>query len=151
MPNRQEEIEKLAAVTLAPLVEIAWADGHVTDGERQAVIEASKALGLGQHSEFSRSTLLRWLTDAPPTEALNQWRRTLASTLSETEGRAARSSERGLLEQAVLIAKMDERSFIEGGSETTIDSEAGIVPEERRVLDELEAALDSIRGESRSR
>ena len=74
MPTDQEEIEKIAALTLAPLVEVAWADGVVTPGERDAVLKAAKALGLGQRSEFCRSTLLRWLHQPPPTEALEAWR-----------------------------------------------------------------------------
>jgi hypothetical protein len=136
----QEDIEKLAALALAPLVEVAWADGHVTAGERQGVLEATKSLGLGQYTEFCRSTLLRWLNQPPPTEALDRWRRLLAVTLSESESRLARTSERRLLDEAHRIAKMDERSFIEGGS---LDAGAGIVAEEQRVLDELEAALST--------
>ncbi len=141
MPTRQEEIERLAALALAPLVEIAWADGHVTPAERQAVIEAAKLIGLDRSSEFCRSTLLRWLHDAPPTEALENWRRVLAPTLAEADSRTARKSEARLLDEARRVAKMDERSFIEGGP---LDARAGITPEEQRVLDELSAALAGI-------
>jgi len=147
LPSHQEEIEKLAALALAPLVEIAWADGHVTDGERQGVLEAAKALGLGQYTEFCRSTLRRWLTEAPPTEALSEWRRALASTLAESEGRTARTNERGLLEQALRVARMDERSFLDAGDGIKLDPQRGVVPEERRILEELQAALASIRHE----
>ncbi|MBW2423525.1 MAG: hypothetical protein JRG86_04715 [Deltaproteobacteria bacterium] len=138
MANRQEEIEKLAAVALAPLVEVAWADGRVTPGERQGVIEAARALGLGQRSEFCRSTLLRWLTVEPPTEALRAWRQLLAPTLAESESRSARKVERKLLDQARRIAKMDERSFVEGEN---FDAQSGITEAEQDVLDELAAAL----------
>ena len=89
MPTRQEEIEKLAALALAPLVEVAWADGAVTPAERQGVMEAARQLGIDQHSEFCRSTLRRWLHEAPPTEALRQWRELLGPTLAESSARAA--------------------------------------------------------------
>jgi len=139
--THQDQIEELAALALAPLVEVAWADGHVTEGERQGVIEASRTLGLGQYAEFCRSTLLRWLTDRPPTEALERWRRLLAAELLNTDGRAARIGQQDLIEEARRIAKMDERSFVEGRS---LDPRAGIVPEEQRVLDDLEAALKTL-------
>jgi len=138
MGSRQEEIERLAALALAPLVEIAWADGRVTPGERRGVLEAARAFGLDRHSEFCRSTLLRWLTVEPPTEALRAWRELLAPTLAESASRTARKSERRLLDEARRIAKMDERSFLEGGS---LDADSGITTAEQGVLDELAASL----------
>lgn len=141
MPTRQEEIERIAALTLAPLVEVAWADGHVTPAEREGVLEAAKSLGLEQRSEFCRSTLRRWLSDAPPTEALAQWRRLLAPALSESASRPALKAKNRLLSEAVNVAKMDGLDFVEGPA---VDARAGITDEEQRVLDELSAALASV-------
>jgi hypothetical protein len=141
MSTDQDEIEKIAALALAPLVEVAWADGHVTPAEREAVLEAAKALGLGQRSEFCRSTLRRWLTEAPPTEALEQWRRLLASTLTESTSRPARKARSRLLGEAVKVAKMDGLDFSQG---PVADAAAGITEEEQRVLDELAAALEGV-------
>jgi len=143
MPTHQEEIEKLAALALAPLVEVAWADGHVTPAEREAVLEAAKALGLGQRSEFCRSTLRRWLNEAPPTAALEQWRSLLAPTLAESTSRPARKARNRLLSEAVKVAKMDGLDFEEGAA---IDERAGITDDEQRVLDELAAALEGVEG-----
>ncbi len=141
MSTRQEEIEKIAALALGSLVEVAWADGHVTPGERAAVMESAKALGLDQHSEFCRTTLRRWLHEPPPTAALEQWRRLLAPTLREGKSRIARKSARRLLEEANKVAKMDERPFDAGSS---LDKNAGITAEEQRVLDELKAVLEEL-------
>ena len=141
MPTRQEEIERLAALTLAPLVEVAWADGHVTPAERAAVLEAAKELEFNQFTEFSRSTLRRWLAEEPPTEALERWRKLLACALAESDSRIARLSEERLLEEARRIAKMDVRPFDPGVS---LDPHEGITDEEQRVLDELAAALESL-------
>jgi len=139
LPTRQEEIEKIAALALGPLVEVAWADGHVTPGERAGVLEAAHSLGLDQRSEFCRSTLLRWLTEPPPTEALREWRRLLVPTLAASDSRPARKTERRLLEEAITIAKMDERPFERGAS---VAARSGITEEEQAVLDELAAALE---------
>ena len=141
MPTRQEEIEKIAALALAPLVEVAWADGAVTPAERQGVIEAARRLGIDQYSEFCRSTLRRWLTREPPTEALQEWRRLLAPTLAGSSARAARNSEDRLFGEARRIAKMDVRPFAE---DAAVDPQAGITAEEQRVLDELARALSAI-------
>lgn len=141
MPTRREEIEKIAAVALAPLVEVAWADGAVTPAERKAVLDAAKMLGVDQHSEFSRTTLRRWLHEAPPTQALEAWRAMLVSTLSESKSRTARKTERRLFEEARNVAKTDARAFGEGGS---VDASAGITEEEQRVLDALREALAAL-------
>ena len=141
MSTRQEEIEKIAALALGSLVEIAWADGHVTPGERKGVLEAARALGLDQRSEFCRSTLKRWLTERPPTEALQEWRRLLAPTLAASGSRPARKVERRLLDEATTIAKMDERPFDEGAS---VAASNGITEEEQAVLDELAAAREKL-------
>ncbi len=144
MPTRQEEIEKLAALALAPLVEVAWADGQVTPAERQGVLEAARRIGVDQHTEFCRSTLRRWLFEAPPTEALDRWRELLAETIEGSSLRAARKSESRLLEEARRIAKMDERPFEPGAS---LDASAGITEEEQRILDDLAAALGGLGSE----
>ncbi len=141
MPTRQEEIERLAALALAPLIEVAWADGKVTPAERAAVLEAAKDLEFNQFTEFSRSTLRRWLAKEPPTEALERWRKLLARALAESGSRIARRSQERLLEEARRIAKMDVRPFEPGAS---IDPRAGITEEEQRVLDDLAAALERV-------
>lgn len=124
-------------------MEIAWADGRVTDAERRAVLEAARLLGLRQSTDFCRSTLLRWLHEEPPSEALRAWRQLLAPTLSDAESRSARKSERALLDQAYRIAKMDERSSVEGES---FDARSGITEEEQRVIDELREVLQKVDG-----
>lgn len=138
MPTRQEEIETLAALVLAPLVEVAWADREITPGERQGVLESAKRLGVDQYSEFCRSTLRRWLHERPPAEVLEDWRRSLGPSLAASETRIARKCERRLLEEARRIAKMDERPFEAGAS---LDAQAGITDSEQAVLDALESAL----------
>jgi hypothetical protein len=84
------------------------------------------------------------LTERPPTEALQEWRRLLAPTLAASGSRPARKVERRLLEEATTIAKMDERPFDEGAS---VDANMGITEEERAVLDELASALERLGSE----
>ena len=139
MPTDQEEMERLAELALAPLVEVAWADGHITPAEREGVLVAAKSLGFGQRSEFCRSTLKRWLHERPPTEALEAWRRLLAPMLTESTSRPALKARNRLQREAMMIAKMDGLAFEEGAS---ADSRAGITEEEQRVLNDLATVLD---------
>lgn len=138
---RQQEIDEIAALAMGPLVELAWADGHVTPGEHTAVLEAARIFGLDQRSEFCRSTLKRWLHSKPEPETLDRWRVELAPALSSAATRSARKIARRLLTEAERIAKMDERPFEEGAS---VDPAAGITEEERRILDDLAATLAGV-------
>jgi len=141
---RQEEIDELAALAMAPLVEVAWADGRVTPAERAAVLEAARTLGLDQRSEFCRSTLKRWLYESPPEEEFLRWRKSLAPALTLGESRPSRKIARRLLAEAQKIAKMDARPFEAGAS---VDAGAGITVEEERVLDDLTVVLEGVHRE----
>jgi len=134
-PDPFEEVERLAALALAPLVELAWADGRVTPAEHQAVLEAARAMGLGNRV-FCQTTLARWLHEPPPTAALARWRRLLAPTLARNDGRAARQSQRELLKAAQNVARMDQPGL-------GLDDD-GVTSDERRVLEDLAKALASL-------
>src|SRR5262245_58067658 len=52
------------AFLLAPLVQLAWAEGHVTDRERETVLRIARARGIEDGSP-SQTLLLEWLTSRP--------------------------------------------------------------------------------------
>ena len=52
---------------LAPLVEVAWADGSVSHAERDAVLHIAKQRGVAPGSADYRQ-LLDWLAHRPPDE-----------------------------------------------------------------------------------
>jgi hypothetical protein len=123
--------EIIAVIALTPLVEVAWADGKVTAAERRSVLDAAASFGLAQR-DFCQTTLARWLTAPPPTEALQEWRRVLGPTLAATEGRSARATERELLAAAHSVARMDE---------LPLDIGSGLTEPEAEVLRDLSLAL----------
>jgi hypothetical protein len=80
--NNEEVLEKLislkmnretiAALSLFPLIQIAWADGAVDDKEQAAVLSAASASGILKGS--SAHTLLEgWLKLKPPAALENAW------------------------------------------------------------------------------
>ncbi len=64
--------ESLAALALAPLVMVAWADGRVDAKERAAVIEAARAAGV-RRGDLSDRLLEQRLADRPDPALVNAW------------------------------------------------------------------------------
>ena len=73
-PALLERIQKLgvtldtgSAFILAPLVEVAWVDGNVSDAERDTILRIAKQRGVAPGSA-DYSQLLDWLTHRPSDE-----------------------------------------------------------------------------------
>ena len=64
--------ETLAALTLIPLVEVAWADGEMHDRERDAVLRGAESSGIPRQSP-SYGLLEIWTRDRPAPELLHTW------------------------------------------------------------------------------
>lgn len=65
--------EILAALVAVPLVEVAWVDGRIDEGERAAVLAHADARGIRPGS-MERELLERWLTHRPEPRLLEAWR-----------------------------------------------------------------------------
>jgi hypothetical protein len=61
--------ETVKLLQVVPLIDVAWADGHVSEPERQAILAVTRALGIeaGSHADHQ---LARWLLD-PPSNVLS--------------------------------------------------------------------------------
>ena len=69
--------ETVAALSLTPLVEVAWADGKVDPHEREAVLDAAAQYGL-QKSDISYMLLEGRLSERPAPELQQTWRSYMA-------------------------------------------------------------------------
>jgi tellurite resistance protein len=56
--------ETVVLIRMMPLLAVAWADGHISDAEREAVISEARSYGIAPDSAADRQ-LAAWLTDAP--------------------------------------------------------------------------------------
>lgn len=123
--------ETLAALSLAPLVAVAWADRSVDAPEREAVTAAAREAGVEPGSP-AEALLDGWLRKRPGPELMGAWKayvRALAQGLDE-EGR------RRLCED--LLARARRVAEAAGGF-----LGMGTVSEaERETLDELERAFE---------
>lgn len=64
--------ETLAAFTLFPLVDVAWADGAVDDKEKKAVLDAAAQSGVKPGSD-AMTMLDGWLKEPPPPAVHDAW------------------------------------------------------------------------------
>lgn len=65
--------QTLAALTLVPLIEVAWADQAVEKKERDAILEAAAKAGIVEGSP-SAELLEKWLEYRPGHELLDAWK-----------------------------------------------------------------------------
>jgi hypothetical protein len=120
--------DTLAALTMVPLVQVAWADGDVDAKERAAILEAAEEVGVGKGSP-SADLLNEWLKFKPDREILKAWKeyvQALSSTLSPEESRRLRSA---LLTLGRSVAEASGGVLGFGGK---------ISKAEREVMDEFE-------------
>ena len=120
--------ETILAVSLIPLVAVAWADGNVSDEERSQILDAEKA----QHiNEGTHQLLNYWLDRNPGPEMFEAWKHFVH------ELRGLLTPAHGILFDAEIIARAEAVAKASGGYWTY----GAVSPSERKVLDEVERTL----------
>jgi hypothetical protein len=62
----------IAALSLVPLIEVAWADGEIQDNERSAILQGAHGKGLEQGSD-GYELLQSWLRKRPQPGLIEAW------------------------------------------------------------------------------
>jgi hypothetical protein len=123
-------VETLAALTMIPIVEVAWADGHMDDKERNAILSGAESTGIETGSP-SYGLLRIWTEDQPAPALTEAWRGFISAL-----GRELSDGERDRM-----------RARIVGRARAVAESAGGflgvgaISREERAVLDALDRAF----------
>lgn len=123
-------VKSLAALSVIPLVEVAWADGELDERERKAVLRAADAAGI-PHDGPGYKLLAEWLAAKPPAQMLSAWKdyiEAMAETLAPEDYARVRDN---LLTRAKEVATA-AGGFL--GMGKTSDAE-------QKKLSELEAAF----------
>lgn len=123
--------ENVAALVLAPLVAVAWADRHLDPEERRAILAAEQHYGIDPASEAGK-LLATWLEAQPHESLLETWSayvKLLVKVLKPAERAALRSE---IVERSSRIASAFEKSFLRGGGPTRAEA---------TVLAKIEAAF----------
>ena len=124
--------ETLAALSLVPLIAVAWADGAIDAKERQAVLAAAEQKGM-EKDHAGYQLLQRWLEQKPDVKLLEVWRvyvGALSPTLSDTARDALKED---LLGRARAVAAAAGGLLGLGNK---------VSKSEQAVLTELEGAFD---------
>jgi hypothetical protein len=121
----------IAALSLVPLIEVAWADGEIQDNERSAILQGAHGKGLEQGSD-GYELLQSWLRKPPTSELFDAWTayiKALAAQLNDEQNKLLKN-------QIVGFAKMVAASA--GGFLGIGKVSAG----EEKVLARIEAAFN---------
>jgi hypothetical protein len=81
--DAKPHVKSMSALSLVPLVAVAWAEGGVDDVERSIVLARAASLGLSE-GDRAYQRLQRWLSEPPTPNLLATWKRDYVGALSRT-------------------------------------------------------------------
>ena len=122
----------LAALALAPLVAVAWADRKLEEKERKAVLTEAAASGVTAGTA-GHELLESWLNEQPPPALMSTWTEyatAFASSLGDDQRREFREA---LVARATAVGNAAGGGFAGMGSKLS--------PAEQSVLTQIESAL----------
>lgn len=124
--------DTLAALTLIPLVEVAWADARMDAREREAVLAGAESTGI-REGTASHGLLRIWLADRPPTEFAEAWTQFIGALCRELSAAERAKLRDNILARALRVA--EAAGEIRGSAPSVSEVE-------REVLARLERAFD---------
>jgi hypothetical protein len=119
--------QTLAALSIVPLVEVAWCDGALEPKEKEAILKAAAGLGIPAGSS-AYGLLMGWLAKAPPLELLEAWESYTKMLCERCEGSAREKLKNEIIGRATKVAEAS------GGF---LGLMSKISDAERRMLDRL--------------
>jgi hypothetical protein len=95
--------ETVMLLHLVPLIQVAWAEGGVSDRERDLIVQAARSRGIEAGSPADR-LLASWLTQRPSDELFEKTLRAIGAILQARPGEEREASQRDLLSYCTAIA-----------------------------------------------
>lgn len=95
--------ETVTALSLVPLVEVAWADGSLDASERGVVLERMGNAGFAPGS-IQRALLEEWLTRKPDPKLLTAWAHLVQGLCGQMGREEVAALKEGLLDRARAVA-----------------------------------------------
>jgi hypothetical protein len=96
--------ESLLALSLIPLVAVAWADESLELSEKQAILQAADIAGI-ESGSVAFQTLDAWLTKKPATEMLSAWEAYVRGMREKLDPTIYQQFKTQVLERAEGVAK----------------------------------------------
>lgn len=122
--------ETILAVSLIPLVVVAWADGNVSDEERRRILDAEDAQNIVKESA-THQLIGHWLENNPAPEMFTAWKHFIH------ELRGILTPAHGVLFDAEIIERAETVARASGGYFTY----GAVSPSEQKVLEEMKQTL----------
>jgi hypothetical protein len=132
--------ETVKLLHLVPLVQMAWAEGGVSDGERDLIVQAARSRGIQPGSAADRQ-LAAWLAERPSGELFEKTLRAIGAILHALPAAEREASQRDLLAYSTAIASAS------GG----ILGFRAVSEEERRLLARISQELERAHGSATTR
>lgn len=123
--------ENVTALTMAPLVCVAWAERSIGDDERRTLLAAESALGIPPTSEAGR-LLSVWLAHRPHPRLLDAWAAYVAELGCVLSAEDRDRLRRDIVSWSWKVARTLEKTMLRGGAPSRA---------ERAVLERIEDAL----------
>ncbi|MDX1947610.1 MAG: hypothetical protein SFU86_19585 [Pirellulaceae bacterium] len=96
--------ETLVAVTLIPLVEVAWCDGGVSPQEKDAVLNAAAAEGI-QPGTAPYQLLSQWLAQRPDSQIIAAWKEYVQELARLMPADAMSAMRKRVIDRATRVAE----------------------------------------------
>jgi ribosomal protein L32E len=116
---------------LMPLIQMAWAEGGVSDAERQLIVKLARSRGIADGSAADRQ-LAAWLAAAPDEQVFARSTRLIRAMLNSPDAKAGLSPDD-------LVRHSEEIAAASGG----VLGMRKISAEERALLAQIAAALNT--------
>ncbi|MGV3483849.1 MAG: hypothetical protein ACO1RT_05485 [Planctomycetaceae bacterium] len=116
----------LAALALVPAIFVAWADGSVTEKERQTVMSDALNRGLDRQT-VAFQLIEHWLSKRPAHSLWTLWKEYAAAVYLEMSPSTAKSLAAEILQQATAVARASGGALGIGK----------VSPSEQSILDEI--------------
>jgi hypothetical protein len=122
--------ESVSAISLVPLILVAWSDGKLDAEEREPIAQAAKNEGISSGSPAEK-LLEHWLATKPKRELASTWKHYISAVMQRMSDDAKLSLRREIIGRANAVANAS------GG----ILGFGKVSSDEKRVIAELEKTL----------
>ncbi len=96
--------ESLSAVSLIPLVSVAWCDNSMESTEKTAILEAAEAAGIEKDSATA-ALLDTWLEARPGNELLDSWKSYIAALKGQLDETSFSQLKASVINRAETVAE----------------------------------------------
>ncbi len=117
-------VENVAALVLAPLVAVAWADRVLDNEEKRSIMKAENELGIDPKSAAGE-LLEVWLDHRPHESLLDAWAAYVGELCAVLEPDERTRLRDDIVARSHRIARAVEKSFLRGGGPT--DAEKAVI------------------------